>query len=162
MRPQVFEWLGDRFEQLPSQQLGPWSESKVVGRAVARLDWNGDGAPDLVVGLLEGASFVLTNTSTTKDNRHVSLRLVATNSARDAVGATITTEIGSHRHIHQLTAGDGYQCSNERQIQLGCGEAETIDRLRIDWPSGLSQEFTRVKTSRSFVAVEGRELKSTE
>ena len=65
----------------------------MVGRAVARLDWNLDRKPDLAIGLLDTSSILLTNSSETADNRSVILRLVATKSARDAIGTTVTASI---------------------------------------------------------------------
>ena len=130
----------------------------MVGRAAARLDWNLDHKPDLAVGLLDSSSFLLTNTSATADNRFVTLKLVATGSARDAIGTAVTAFIGDSNRVHQLTAGDGYQCSNERTLQIGCGPAAHIDRLQVLWPSGEMQVFNDIPTSQSFVLVEGGEL----
>lgn len=157
MPPQVFEWTGQQFHQLPTNQLGAWSRTKSVGRAVARLDWNLDGKPDLAVGLLDEPSFILTNTSPTAENHYLSLRLIATTTARDAIGTTITATMGSSTLVHQLTAGDGYQCTNERQILMGCGPTTQVDRLLIEWPSGATQEFNNVPTSVSATLIEGHE-----
>lgn len=155
MKPQMFEWTGTRFASLAESQLGPWSSVSVVGRSVARLDWNIDGKPDLAVGLLDAPSFFLTNTSNAPANHYVSLGLVATESARDAIGAVVTVMIGGSSYVHQLTAGDGYQCTNERRINIGCGPAASIDRLKVEWPSGAVQEFTSVSTSMQCILVEG-------
>src|SRR5690606_7245663 len=121
---------------------------------------NLDGKPDLVVGLLDEPTFLLTNTSPVEDRRWLSLRLVGTISARDAVGTTITAEFEDSTQTHQLTAGDGYQCSNERVIYLGCGDAPQVDRLTILWPSGIRQEMQNVSTttrSRT-ILVEGHDI----
>jgi tetratricopeptide (TPR) repeat protein len=157
MRPQVFEWVGQEFQQLPSDQLGRWSHTEAVGRAVARLDWNLDGKPDLAVGLMDAPSYILTNTSTVDNHRHISLKLVARGSARDAIGTTITTTIGESERVHQLTAGDGYQSSNEHRLHIGCGPAAQVDRLSVAWPSGTRQVFNNVPTSVSATLIEGHE-----
>ncbi|MFT5327841.1 MAG: TPP-dependent indolepyruvate ferredoxin oxidoreductase alpha subunit, partial [Planctomycetaceae bacterium] len=78
-------------------------------------------------------------------------------SARDAIGTKVTATIGDSQFFHQLTAGDGYASCNERRIFVGCGEADEITRLSIEWPSGGTQVFTGVATSQSVVVVEGRE-----
>ncbi|MEO2013634.1 MAG: FG-GAP-like repeat-containing protein [Fuerstiella sp.] len=160
MRPQVFEWVGQEFQQLPTTQLGAWSHTEAVGRAVARLDWNLDGKPDLAVGLTDAPSYMLTNTCGTPGH-FLSLRLVATASARDAIGTTIKATIGTATRVHQLTAGDGYQSSNERRLYIGCGPSAYIDRLSVVWPSGAKQEFREVPTDRSVILVEGRALIDT-
>ncbi len=161
MRPQMFEWVGQGFHELTSLKLGTWSRAKAVGRTVARLDWNLDGKADLVVGLMDSPHFILTNTSQTAANEFLSIRLVATDSARDAIGTTITATIGGSHFMHQLTAGDGYASGNERRLYLGCGSARKIDKLSIEWPSGVSQTFIDVPVSQSIISVEGRELLTT-
>ncbi len=157
MKPQVFEWTGESFLELPEKQLGPWSSSKAVGRAVARLDWNLDGKPDLAVGLLDAPYFMLTNTSLTSDEHFLSIHPVATETARDAIGTTVTATIGDVSLTHQLTAGDGYQCTNERRIHIGCGSVIQVDQLSVTWPSGKRQVFNHVPTSQTVTLIEGRE-----
>ena len=156
MRPQMFEWVGTRFLELPAGRPGEWSNTKAVGRTVARLDWNLDGKADLAIGLMDAAHYILTNNSQTADNRFLTLQVVATESARDAIGTKITATIGDSQFVHQLTAGDGYAACNERRIFVGCGEADEITRLSIEWPSGGTQVFESVATSQSVIAVEGR------
>ncbi len=157
MRPQMFEWVVGGFHELPTDQLGVWSSVKTVGRTVARLDWNQDGKADLVVGLMDAPHYILENTSDTAANGFLSLRLVATESARDAIGATVTVDVGSSQFLHQLTAGDGYASCNERRLLIGCGTSSVVDRLTVKWPSGTTQVFSDVATSQSAIVVEGRE-----
>lgn len=156
MRPQIFEWVNPGFQELPAGQAGEWSSSKAVGRTVARMDWNLDGKADLAVGLMDAPHYILTNTSRTDGRKHFTLELIATKSARDAIGTTVTATIDGSLFTHQLTAGDGYASSNERRLFIGCGGADEITRLSIAWPSGMTQEFNEVSTSQSVVAVEGR------
>lgn len=156
MRPQMFEWVDGSFSELTAEQLGEWSLTEAVGRTVARLDWNLDGKTDLAMGLMDGPHNLLTNSSDTEGNRFLTIRLVSTDSARDAIGTTVTATIGDTQFVHQLTAGDGYASCNERRLFIGCGKADEVARLSIVWPSGAMQNFTGVATSQSVVAVEGR------
>lgn len=158
MQPQMFEWTGQQFRPLSDRQLGPWSSVPVVGRAAARLDWNCDGYPDLVVSTLDTHSFLLTNTAAAELNRFLSLSLIATDSARDAIGTTVVVTIDGREYFHQLTAGDGFQCSNERRLLIGCGTSQVIERVVILWPSGKVQTHKNVSTNRRVVAVEGCEI----
>lgn len=158
MKPQLFEWTGNRFELLPAGQVGSWCDVERVGRAVSRLDWNQDGRPDLMVGVLDDSYLLLTNTSSTDKRGFLTVRLTATVSARDAIGATATITIDSTSQTHQLTAGDGYQCSNQRLLMIGTGEAAQADSVLIVWPSGRRQEFRDVRTSQHYLLVEGGEL----
>ena len=67
----------------------------------------------------------------------------------------MTAEAGGRVFVHQLTAGDGYQASNQRIVVLGLDAATSIDLLRIRWPSGTEQEFADVQIDSEVVIVEG-------
>lgn len=78
-----------------------------LGRSVVTTDWNGDGAPDVVVTHLDSPVALLENQLSFDE---LSVQVVGTNSARDAVGTVIVS-----RDIQRyVTAGDGYQSSGGR------------------------------------------------
>ena len=143
MRAQLFRWDGRRFFEADPAELGPYFQREWLGRPVARLDWNRDGREDLLVGHLEADSSLLTNT-TTRTGRFLSLRLFGVGSSRDAIGTRIEARVGGRTIARQLTAGDGYQASNERRIILGTGDVDRIDELAVRWPSGTAQRFEQV------------------
>lgn len=158
MKPQLFQQSSaGRFSLVDAESIGRYFQQKWLGRAVARCDWNRDGKEDLVVGHLVDASSLLTNVTET-NNRFLSLRLIGVKSARDAIGTTVEARIGSRTIIRQLTAGDGYQASNDRRLIFGTGEADVVDRLTVRWPSGLVQDFEEVTTRQEFWLIEGRLL----
>ena len=155
MPTQFFRNAGaGRFDEISATQLGPWFEGRYLGRAVARIDWNRDGREDFIVGNLDSATALLTN-HTPVQGRFLSIQLIGTTSAREAIAATV--EVGSRDKVlsRQLVAGDGYQASNERQMIFGVGAADVVD-ITIRWPSGLSDFFQNVPTSTFWTAVEGR------
>ncbi len=155
MPPQLFGLDGNgRFADLPKNQLGPYFEQNWLGRTVARIDWNRDGRDDLAVGHLRDPVAILSNT-TSAVGGHLSLRLFGVNSNRDAISTTVQARIGSRSIVRQLTAGDGYQCSNERQLVFGTGSAVQIDELIIRWPSGLVQRLADVAVPVEILLREG-------
>ncbi|MEK6262632.1 MAG: FG-GAP-like repeat-containing protein, partial [Planctomycetota bacterium] len=156
MPPQLFRLDGQgRFFELPHKSLGGYFEQDWLGRAVARLDWNRDGRDDLIVGHLEDQSALLTNV-TPDAGQFLSMKLFGTRSNRDAIGTIVWARIGERTLVRQLTAGDGYQASNERRIIIGTGGVTSIDELVVRWPSGLVQRFEDVITSQEVCLREGR------
>jgi tetratricopeptide (TPR) repeat protein len=144
MRPQLFRWdTSQRFRELPAAALGPYFEQEWLGRPAARLDWNRDGRDDLIVGHLHDNVALLTNV-TGEVGGHVSLRLFGVQSSRDAVGAIVEARIGPQTLVRQITAGDGYQASNERRMIFGLGRSVQIDELMVRWPSGLQQRLSAI------------------
>lgn len=157
MRPQYFRNLGGRkFQELNADSLGPFFAGKYLGRGLARIDWNRDGREDIVISHLDAPAALLTNT-TRNAGHFLALRIVGTESARDAIGATVQWTAEERSRFRQLTAGDGYMASNERQLVFGLGEARKADTVTIRWPSGLEQRFTEVEADCHWLAIEGRQ-----
>lgn len=155
MPPLMFRKSRNQLKRVDPAQLGPYFSAKWLGRAAARIDWNRDGREDLIVGHLGSDSVLLTNT-TESVGRYLSLRLFGVESNRDAIGTTVRARIGQRTIVRQLTAGDGYQASNERRLIFGVGSADQIDELEVQWPSGAVQRFRNVATSQEMLLVEGR------
>ena len=55
-----------------------------------------------------------------------------------------------------MTAGDGYQASNQRQLVFGLGHVSKIERIEVRWPTGRIQIFANLPVDREFIVVEGR------
>ena len=79
-------------------------------------------------------------------------------SSRAAIGATVKVEIDGRTMTRQLTAGDGYQASNERVLTIGIGTAQRVSRLQVEWPSGRDSEFSDIEADGSYLADEGEDL----
>jgi len=155
MPTQVFRNSGKgRFAEVPASQLGYWFQENYLGRGLARLDWNRDGRDDFAVSIVDGPAALLTNNSPRR-GRSLSVRLVGTDSARDPIGATVRVETGERTLIKQLTAGDGYQASNERFLVFGVGDHELVN-VHIHWPSGRDDAFSGIASNAAWLAIEGR------
>ncbi len=155
MRPQFYRNLGDaRFVEADPAALGPYFEGRYLGRSLARADLNRDGRPDFIVSHLDAPAAILINT-TAETGNSFSVRLRGTTSPKDAIGATVTVTCGKRSWRRQLTAGDGYQASNQRELIFGLGNQTKIDRLEIRWQSGTAQVFENVSAGESVLVVEG-------
>jgi hypothetical protein len=127
-----------------------------LGRAIARLDWNRDGLDDVVVCDAHAPAALLTNT-TRQPGHYVKLQLVSTGSARDSIGTSVELAAGDKKIVRQLSAGDGFQASNERALVFGLGPNTAIDSIVIRWMSGHEQRLTGVQADRELLVVEGRD-----
>ena len=155
MPAQFFRNVGaGRFEEAAAAELGPFFAKKQLGRGLARLDWNRDGREDVVISHLDGPAALLTN-QTLHTGHFLALRLIGVASSRDAIGAQVVIRCGGRDRMRQLTAGDGYQASNQRQLVFGLGNSERIEKLSIRWPSGRREEFANVAADAEYTVVEG-------
>ena len=156
MQGQFFANLGaGRFAELPAQQLGGYFQQELLGRGLARLDWNRDGREDFVVSNLNTPVCLVTN-RTASTGHFLALQLRGVESNRDAIGAVVKVTAAGRTRTKQLTAGDGYLASNQRQLVIGLGESNQADEVVVRWPSGLEQNFRNVAADSEYILVEGR------
>lgn len=156
MQPQYFRNLGGgRFEEAPVL-IGEYFGRACLGRSAARVDWNRDGREDVVVSHLDAPVALLTN-QTFSSGRFLAIRLCGVQSARDPIGCVVRLRIGEREWVQQLTSGDGFQASNQRQLIFGLGAEHRVDALVVDWPSGLSQTFRELDANQELVLVEGKD-----
>jgi hypothetical protein len=155
MRPQYFRNMGSgRFAEVEPARLGDFFGRLHLGRALARLDFNRDGREDFVVSHLDERAALVSNE--TKNAGHfLAIELHGTRSARDAIGTCVTVSAGDKTWTRELTAGDGYMASNQRQLIFGLGPFATIDEIDVQWPSGTRQVFAGVRADAELILVEG-------
>lgn len=157
MAPQFIRNLGKaRFEELPGSQLGEYFQRQLLGRAVAKLDFNRDMQEDLVVTHLESPPALLENQSATR-GRPLVLSFIGARCSRDAVGTRITLEQLGRADSRQVTLGSGYFAANENQIVFPVFD-ETDLTLTVTWPSGEKNVYTSFQSETRYCIVEGREF----
>lgn len=156
MKAQLFSGQPDgHFYEVKGSQAGSLFEDLRLARGLAKLDWNRDGRTDFVATDLEKPVLLAENT-TQNDNHGLRLKLVGTKSSRDAIGGKVTVVVtNGDERIYQLTAGDGYESSNEHLIEVGTGSVETVQHVEVRWPSGTVSHFEDVACDEYLVLVEG-------
>ena len=117
----------------------PIDLSSHYASGVAAADYDNDGRVDVVVATeaLNGFSArpVLLRNRAAAGN-WLGIRLQGTVSNRDAVGARVEITAGQLRQTREVYAGTGFLSMDSQWLHFGLGDATTIDRLRITWPSG--------------------------
>jgi tetratricopeptide (TPR) repeat protein len=157
MPAQFFRGLGDaRFEELAARSVGPFFEELRLGRGMARLDWNGDGREDLAISHLESPAALLTN-STPATGTPLVIQLRGVSVDRDAIGTHVSLTTSAGKQTRQITAGDGYQANNQRQLVFGLGADTRAATLEILWPNGTRQVFENVPGNQQWFVCEGRD-----
>ncbi|MHB8972285.1 MAG: FG-GAP-like repeat-containing protein [Pirellulaceae bacterium] len=155
MRPQFFKNRGDgQFVELTSESLGPYFQQQYLGRAVAIVDFDRDGKPDVCVSHLDVPAALLANRSPNAGH-YLAVTLYGRTCSRDAFGATILLEAGGRTWTRPLSAGGGYMATNEKKTIFGLGNSERVQRLEIRWPSGAVQAFEDLAVDQELLVVEG-------
>jgi enediyne biosynthesis protein E4 len=133
------------------------------GRGVAVADFNSDGRLDLVMNNNNETPVLYVN-NLKKSGNSIELKLVGTQSNRDAIGACVRLTVGGKTMMRQVEAGSGYASQMMLPVHFGLGKADRVDGLEICWPSGQVQRFNgeqlaaMMKGSRQIQIQEGSDL----
>ncbi|MCA8995700.1 MAG: VCBS repeat-containing protein, partial [Planctomycetaceae bacterium] len=154
MHPQFFRNTGTgQFQELSAPEVGEYFSRKHLGRGLIKLDWNRDGLMDFAVSHINSPMALLTN-QTASPGHFVGFHLRAVKSARDAVGTEVTVTTATGKWTKSVTAGDGFQASNERLLHFGLGDAHSIRQVEIRWPSGTVQRLKNIPSDTTWILVE--------
>ncbi|HLJ11287.1 MAG TPA: CRTAC1 family protein, partial [Planctomycetaceae bacterium] len=155
MPPQLFYNQGEgRFAEI-SRASGEFFAGQYLGRGAARIDWDRDGRPDLIV-VHQDRPVALLHNETQSTGRRLILLLHGVESNRDAIGARIRATSAGTAQMLEICGGDGYCASNDRRQIVGLGQALAVDVLEIDWPSGRKDRLTDIPADVELILIEGR------
>lgn len=159
MRPQLFvSGGGPKFTER-SRSAGDYFQGEYLGRAVARIDWNRDGAPDLVIVHQDRPAALLTNTTDSRGN-YFEIKLRAVTGNRNAVGARVNLTCAGRTQRADITSGDGFYCANEQRLIFGLGSCDRVDQVEIIWPGGLREVHRDLPARSSWIAVQSSSLQT--
>jgi hypothetical protein len=82
---------------------------------------------------------LINNLSERKAVHWAQVRLVGKQSNRDGLGARVTVHAGGRQFMRSQDGKSGYLSQSRMPLYFGLGEATTIDRIEVQWPSGKQQ-----------------------
>ena len=154
-RNQLFRNLGNgRFEDV-SRRAGAVFGLSEVSRGAAVGDLDNDGDLDLFVTNNNGRARLLINHVGNR-NRWLGLRLVGGDPPRDMLGARVGIFRRGGPPLWRRSRTDGsYASGRDPRVLVGLGDARTVPRLRVVWPSGRTEEWTDVAADQWLTLQEG-------
>ncbi len=112
-------------------------------RSAAIFDLDADGDLDIVTNDFNSAPQVLTSDLSQRQPIHwLQVVLAGAASNRNGLGATVRVRAGGHTYTKYHDGKSGYLSQSALPLYFGLGDAEKVDSVEVDWPSGRKQVET--------------------
>ena len=130
-----------------------------TGRGVAYADFDGDGCLDLLLvnmgrSAARGEPARLFHNRCVWGNNWLIVKTVGTASNRDGIGARVTLTANGRSQIREIAAGASNSSQNMLPVHFGLGQANVVDEIRIQWPSGALQTLRDVASNQVLTVME--------
>jgi Flp pilus assembly protein TadD len=154
-----YSWAGRESNVLFARRDGRYHDvSGVSGldraedsRAFALTDIDGDGNVDLVLKSRMGPQVRVFQNACGTTRKAIVLWLRGTKSNRDAIGARVDVD----GQVKFVVAGSGYLSQHSKRLHCGLGDRTRAEKLRVQWPSGGTQEIGPLKAGFLYEVTEG-------
>jgi hypothetical protein len=123
------------------------------GRGLAIADFDNDGDLDVYLSN-QGQDGALFRNEIGNTNHWLEVDLVGTHCNRDALGTRLTVVCGERKFIREVNGGNGDHSQGPLRQHFGLGQAQTIDRLEIRWPTGWLETHRNLKPNQMLKFVE--------
>jgi hypothetical protein len=151
----LFRGLGDgRFETIPD---GPIPNRGTGANGLAVADYDRDGDLDVLLTNWDGVGSPSLYRNESSSNAWLQVKLVGHPSSRDGIGARVRVKATVNgRTFWQLRqiGGEDAQGSQELIAHFGLADAAAAQSLRVEWPSGLVQEFENIPARQRLTVIE--------
>jgi hypothetical protein len=93
------------------------------------------------------------------ENHWLGIRLIGSESNRDAIGAMVTVkgaDSGTPRSwIDQVRSGSSYDSNNDLRLHFGLGQQSKITSIEVRWPNGREELFAGTPADQIITLKEG-------
>ncbi|WP_220173715.1 CRTAC1 family protein [Halopelagius longus] len=134
-----------RFEDRTATAVGM---VKTDGRGVGQLDFDADGHADLIAANADGTTRLYRNQAPNGNALQVTVR---PDDNRTVLGTTVTVVTENRTNYRRLNAKADFLSQDSHVLHVGIGDADRIERLRVEYPDGTVVRFHDLCPNRRLV-----------
>ena len=124
-------------------------------RSFALADLDHDGRLEIILKNRNAPQLRILHNAMRDLGSSIAFRLRGQKSNRDAIGTSITIEVGALRQTKYLQAGSGFLAQHSKEVFFGVGKPQDSIRATLRWPSGVTQKFERIPVDHRIEIDEG-------
>ncbi len=111
----------------------------------AFVDLDNDGDLDYIVNNIDDPAFIYQNHSLSQhtNTNYIKIALEGESPNTSAIGAKIEIWKDDHYQYHEHFLTRGYISSVDPMIHFGLGDIQTLDSIRVIWPSGTKKTVVK-------------------
>jgi hypothetical protein len=129
-----------------------------VGRGLAVGDFDNNGSQDFLQSNNGQLAQLFQNSGSS--NHWLGIKLIGTQSNRDAIGAQVRIRAGDFVAYDQVRGGGSYCSSRDLRIYFGLGSRLRVDELEVRWPSSTKETFRGLSVDQILSIREGQGILS--
>ena len=122
-------------------------------RGVIAFDFNGDGAPDLLITQNNAPPVLLKNEGGNRFN-WIRIGLKGENDNKSGIGTKVEMYAGALRQKWEVAGASGYLGQGPASIVAGLGAERGADVIRLLWPTGVLQDEMQIPASKDEIITE--------
>ena len=123
-------------------------------RSSIAVDVDHDGRLDLVVRQ-SGGTPLLVYKNHFSQRHYLKVTLRGTESNRLGIGARLVGSVNGQQIVREVYPVDSYLSQASLVVHFGLNQAERMDELVVNWPSGVDQRIQNLPADRHVVITEG-------
>ena len=116
----------------------------ISSRSSVVMDMDEDGDLDVIVNQMHDRPLALrSDLSDQQKIAFLKVKLVGTKSNRDGFGATVRLTAGGKTQTRFHDGKSGYLAQSTMPLYFGLGDAKSVEKIEVLWPSGIKQAVSR-------------------
>lgn len=149
----------DKNNELCQGKKGPQNfQGALSSRSSAICDLDGDGDLDVVIeDFNDSPQILLNNLASVRPVHYLGIQLVGKKSNRDGLGAKVTLVTAKKRWTQFKDGKSGYLAQSSMPLYFGLNEEESVQKVEVQWPSGIRQSVTEGLSANHTVVIQEHE-----